>query len=103
MNGGYYQQQPPVAHHQQQQQQYMQPAVAHHAPVEKAVIAEPPKPKAEIPQEHAEIARVLHALKEQCVNVAGNPQMRRKLEDVGRKLETLFDSLREHKVRFFIS
>lgn len=99
MNGGYYQ---PMAGHQpqmgnQQQHQYMQPAA--YAPVEKAVIAEPPKPKAEIPQEHAVIARVLNALKDQCVNVAGNPQLRRKLEDAGRKLETLFDLLREHKVR----
>ncbi|XP_059478226.1 protein transport protein Sec31A isoform X2 [Neocloeon triangulifer] len=96
--GGYYQptmpQQQPI-----QNQQYVQPAAPmQQAPIERATICEPPKPKAEIPAEHIVIANVLTSLKDQCVHVAANPQMRRKLEDVGRKLEIFFDCLREHKL-----
>ncbi|XP_065338650.1 protein transport protein Sec31A isoform X2 [Cloeon dipterum] len=82
-----------------QQYNIMQPAAtAPVSPVRKATICEPPKPKAEIPAEHQIIATVLTSLKDQCISLAPNPQIRRKMEDVGRKLEILFDSLREYKL-----
>ncbi|KAJ8957314.1 hypothetical protein NQ314_006562 [Rhamnusium bicolor] len=61
---------------------------------------ETPQPiqKAPIPEEHIHMQTVFDELKYQCSCAANNPQTKRKLEDVGRKLESLYDLLREHKL-----
>lgn len=87
---------------------------------------EPEKPKAPIPEEHVLLQNTFDELKNRCLESAKNPvsitftllefvciafanlysiycfcnfqQIKRKIEDVSRKLEILYDSLREHKV-----
>ncbi|VEN35751.1 unnamed protein product [Callosobruchus maculatus] len=54
--------------------------------------------KGPIPQEHEELKRVFDELRERCSSSANNPQTKRKLEDVARKLESLYDLLREQKL-----
>ncbi|ENN70527.1 hypothetical protein HUJ04_007968 [Dendroctonus ponderosae] len=54
--------------------------------------------KAPLPPEHEVLQRVFNELKERCNSTASNPQTKRKLEDVGRRLETLYDSLRGNKL-----
>ena len=58
---------------------------------------EPPKPveKGPIPSEHLVLQQVLDKLANQCLELSNNPHIKRKLEDVLRKLETLYDKLRE--------
>ncbi|KAJ8981910.1 hypothetical protein NQ317_007302 [Molorchus minor] len=58
----------------------------------------PPKPVAPIPEEHIHMKTVFDELRNQCSYVAANPQTKRKLDDVGRKLEMLYDMLRENKL-----
>lgn len=72
----------------QQQQQQQQEVVGR---------TETPQPvqKAPIPEEHIHLKTVFDELKHQCSCAANNPQTKRKLEDVGRKLELLYDALRE--------
>ncbi|XP_050394528.1 protein transport protein Sec31A isoform X2 [Patella vulgata] len=62
-----------------------------------APVQEPPKPvvKAPIPQEHQVIEDVFGKLVNNCLQAASNAQMKRKLEDVSRKLEILYDKLRD--------
>ncbi|CAG9767294.1 unnamed protein product [Ceutorhynchus assimilis] len=67
--------------------------------------AQPSKPempqpvqKPPLPSEHEIIQRVFEDLKERCSCSANNPQTKRKLEDVGRRLETLYDILRYDKL-----
>ncbi|GFO38325.1 transport protein sec31a [Plakobranchus ocellatus] len=57
---------------------------------------EPPKPveKGPIPTEHQALQDVFDKLVKSCAQVAPNAQMKRKLEDVARKLEILYDKLR---------
>ncbi|XP_048510063.1 protein transport protein Sec31A isoform X2 [Athalia rosae] len=66
--------------------------------VQTARIAEPEKPKALIPEEHVHLKTVLDEVKTQCYNNAKNPQIKRKIEEVSRKLEVLYDCLRENKL-----
>ena len=65
--------------------------------------AEPPKPvpKGPVPAEHAVLEEVFTKLANQCLSSARNPQMKRKLEDVMRKLEALYDKLRESSVSLY--
>merc|ERR1712186_320164 len=77
----------------------MEPA----APVQQQTIQQPPPPpapveKAPIPAEHQVIQDVFDALRTKCVAAASHPQIKRKLEDVGRKLEILYDKLRENSL-----
>ena len=51
--------------------------------------------KGPIPAEHEELPRVLEELRSACHSAAAQPQMKRKLEDVARKLEIFSDKLRE--------
>jgi protein transport protein SEC31 len=55
----------------------------------------PAEPKGPVPPEHTELVDVLEQLRSECVSVASQPQMKRKLEDVARKLELLSEKLRE--------
>lgn len=80
-----------------------------------------PKAKAPIPEEYVYLQTVLNELKIQCINTATNPvrcifdrsqhsmlitaisdlrlqQIKRKLDDVGKRLESLYDLLREYRV-----
>ncbi|XP_076291003.1 COPII coat complex component secretory 31 [Lasioglossum baleicum] len=70
-------------------------------PLQPATIAkalEPEKPKAPIPEQHVHLKTVFDELKNQCYENAKNPQIKRKIEDVSRKLEGLYDCLRENKL-----
>lgn len=108
---------------QQQQQQQQQPQ-QYQPPVQQARIAEPEKPKAPIPEQHVHLKTVLDELRHQCYETAKNPvrkltidhtkrncpiknkliqticlqQTKRKIEDVSKKLEVLYDCLRENAV-----
>ncbi|XP_063895129.1 protein transport protein Sec31A isoform X2 [Helicoverpa armigera] len=64
------------------------------APVEPAA----PVQKGPLPDQHVVLQNVFDALRAECSNRATNPQMKRKLEDVQRRLETLYDMLREYKL-----
>ncbi|CAG7824437.1 unnamed protein product [Allacma fusca] len=60
--------------------------------VKPAVEAEPKGP---VPEDHKELVEVLEKLRSECYNVAALPQIKRKLEDVARKMEILNEKLRE--------
>lgn len=55
----------------------------------------PPKEKGPIPKEHQILQEVFERLRVNCYDATLNPQTRRKLDDVARKLENLYDRLRE--------
>ncbi|RZF36991.1 hypothetical protein LSTR_LSTR004679 [Laodelphax striatellus] len=74
------------------------PVAANQPPAPVAKIAEPPKPKPPIPDEHRQLQTVFEDLRSQCTNAANNPQSKRKLEEVARKLEMLYDALRDSKL-----
>ncbi|XP_024873315.1 protein transport protein Sec31A isoform X1 [Temnothorax curvispinosus] len=67
-------------------------------PAMPARVAEPEKPKAPIPEQHIHLKTILDELKNQCYETAKNPQIKRKIEDVSKKLEMLYDCLRENKL-----
>ncbi|XP_034188166.2 COPII coat complex component secretory 31 isoform X1 [Osmia lignaria lignaria] len=70
-------------------------------PVQPAAMArapEPEKPKPPIPEQHVHLKTVFDELKNQCFENAKNPQIKRKIEDVSKKLEVLYDCLRENKL-----
>ncbi|XP_076161144.1 COPII coat complex component secretory 31 [Ptiloglossa arizonensis] len=60
--------------------------------------SEPEKPKAPIPEQHMHLKTVFDELKNQCYENAKNPQIKRKIEEVSKKLEVLYDCLRENKL-----
>lgn len=62
------------------------------APVKAEVI------KAPIPQEHIVLQQIFDALVEKCRGATRNPQSKRKLDDVTRKLDALYDLLRENGI-----
>ncbi|XP_058118921.1 protein transport protein Sec31A [Anopheles ziemanni] len=59
---------------------------------------EPPKQKPPLPEQYVFMQTVFEELKKQCVASAGNPQTKRKLEDVSKRLESLYDLLRENRL-----
>lgn len=59
---------------------------------------EPPKQKPPLPEQYVFMQIVFEELKRQCVASAGNPQTKRKLEDVSKRLESLYDLLRENRL-----
>ncbi|KAF4518106.1 hypothetical protein B566_EDAN007807 [Ephemera danica] len=77
------------------QPQFLQPAMPPAAP---AQVAEPPKPKPAIPEAYAHLPQIFDELRDRCANAAGNPLTRRKLEDVARKMEAMYDLIREYKL-----
>ncbi|XP_054720841.1 protein transport protein Sec31A-like [Uloborus diversus] len=58
-------------------------------------VPEQPKEKGPIPPEHQVLQDIFEDLRRQCQQVATNPQTRRKLDDVAKKLENLYERLRE--------
>ncbi|XP_075980743.1 COPII coat complex component secretory 31 [Anticarsia gemmatalis] len=80
------------------QEQYAAPAY----PQQAESPAPPPEPvpvqKAAIPEQHVILQSVFDSIRNECANRASNPQMKRKLEDVQRRLETLYDMLREYRL-----
>ncbi|EEC03709.1 protein transport protein Sec31A, putative, partial [Ixodes scapularis] len=56
----------------------------------------PVKEKGPIPPENQVLQDTFEDLRQNCVQAATNPQVRRKLDDVARKLEHLYDRLREN-------
>ncbi|XP_025837043.1 protein transport protein Sec31A-like [Agrilus planipennis] len=70
-----------------------QPQVAEVAYAKPEPIQKPP-----VPDEHQKIQIVLDELRSRCLCVANNPQTKRKLEEVSRKLEVLYDLLRDQKL-----
>merc|ERR1719471_361811 len=78
----------PIQQQPQQQQQQQQP--------QKAAPAAKPKEILPIPPEHLDLQTTFGGLRLKCMSAASHPQTRRKLEDVGKKLEILYDKLREH-------
>ncbi|XP_050459299.1 protein transport protein Sec31A isoform X1 [Cataglyphis hispanica] len=67
-------------------------------PAVPAKMVEPEKSKAPIPEQHVHLKTILDELKNQCYENAKNPQIKRKIEDVSKKLEVLYDCLRENKL-----
>ncbi|EZA50823.1 Protein transport protein Sec31A [Ooceraea biroi] len=67
-------------------------------PVMPARVAEPEKPKAPIPEQHVHLKTIFDELRNQCYENAKNPQIKKKIEDVSKKLEVLYDCLRENKL-----
>merc|ERR1712012_1157269 len=56
------------------------------------------QPKGPIPAENQVLQDVFDGLKTRCLAAASHPQTRRKLEDVGKKLEILYDKLRDNSL-----
>lgn len=56
----------------------------------------PPKEKSPIPKENQVLQDIFEDLRLNCAHTANNPQIKRKLDDVARKLENLYDRLREN-------
>ncbi|XP_043212139.1 protein transport protein Sec31A-like [Amphibalanus amphitrite] len=79
----------PIAAAQQQQP----PAAAAPTPPPPAP-QEPPPPKGPVPPEHAPLQDTLERLRETCAAAATTAQARRRLEEVSRRLEVLYDMLR---------
>ncbi|XP_011302454.1 protein transport protein Sec31A [Fopius arisanus] len=86
---------PPMGFDQHNQSSNTHQQQQHHPPVQAAKAAEPEIPKAPIPEEHLHLKTVLDELRIHCYESAKNPQTKRKVEDVARKLETLYDCLRD--------
>ncbi|XP_026487977.2 protein transport protein Sec31A isoform X1 [Vanessa tameamea] len=83
----------------QQYQGSYQPAMQTGYPqqVESPAPAEPVQ-KGPLPAEYVDLQTVFDSLRNACSEKATNQQMKRKLEDVQRRLETLYDMLREHRL-----
>ncbi|KAJ1529899.1 hypothetical protein ONE63_006629 [Megalurothrips usitatus] len=86
------------------QPQMMQPQMANpleqQAPVRQFSRSkpEPPPPKAPIPEEYVILQTVFDDLRNRCFHAANNPQSKRKLDEVSKKLEVLYDALRDMRL-----
>lgn len=80
-------------------QQYQAPP-AQEQQLPKVSKPEPPAPvpKGPIPAEHQVLHDIFDTLVQRCLGAATNAQTKRKLEDVARKLETLYDRLRQNSL-----
>ncbi|XP_078359970.1 protein transport protein Sec31A-like isoform X2 [Oculina patagonica] len=74
------------------------PSYGDAAPQQRA--QEPPAPvmKGPIPSEHLVLQETFNGLAERCKNTANNPHTKRKLDDVSKRLEALYDKLRDQKM-----
>lgn len=84
----------PEAYNQNFNANFQQPQ----PPVQVAQEVPAPIEKLPLPEEHKIIQIVFDDLRNRCTNTANNPQTKRKLEEVVRKLESLYDMLREDKL-----
>uniref|UniRef100_A0A182WEU1 Protein transport protein Sec31A n=1 Tax=Anopheles minimus TaxID=112268 RepID=A0A182WEU1_9DIPT len=80
------------------QQTVGQPMDGAQPPAMQPAAPEPPKQKPPLPEQYVFMQTVFEELKKQCVASAGNPQTKRKLEDVSKRLEMLYDLLRENRL-----
>lgn len=69
------------------------PAVAAAAPGEPAAPPEPAS-KGPLPTEHQVLQDTIEGIRTRCLMTTQNAQFRQRLEDIGRKMETLYDKLR---------
>ncbi|BES91877.1 WD domain, G-beta repeat [Nesidiocoris tenuis] len=68
-------------------------------PVEMAKMNQPSQPKLALPQEYLHIQTTFEELRNKCVLAShNNPLMKRKLDDVARKLEAMYDCLTNGKL-----
>lgn len=75
-------------------QQTLQTAAAARQPT-----PEPPRAKQPLPEEYVYMQTVFNELRQQCSTTpAANAQIKRKLEDVSKRLESLYDLLRDDRV-----
>ncbi|KAL0275659.1 UNVERIFIED_CONTAM: hypothetical protein PYX00_003452 [Menopon gallinae] len=109
--GDYFHNAPPQQQQQQQQypyqtypvqqqfsQQYQNQNYPKQEPVMPAKqVREEPVKKA-IPEEHVILRTVFDELRNKCLAVANNPQSKKKLDDVSKKLEALYDNLRDGRL-----
>uniref|UniRef100_A0A1I8PBV5 Protein transport protein Sec31A n=1 Tax=Stomoxys calcitrans TaxID=35570 RepID=A0A1I8PBV5_STOCA len=84
MGGGYMD----PSQQQQQQQSTLQPQRQ----------AEPPKQKPPLPEEYIYLQTVLEELKTNCLNATNDPRTKRKFVDVTKRLENLYDCLRDGRL-----
>ncbi|XP_067626754.1 protein transport protein Sec31A isoform X3 [Eurosta solidaginis] len=66
------------------------------APVQRQ--QEPPKEKPPLPEEYIYLQTVLEELKSQCLTVTADPRTKRKFIDVAKRLENLYDCLRDGRL-----
>ena len=60
-------------------------------------------PKRPIPEEHQILQEVFDGLKNKCLAASNHPQNHRKLEDVGKKLEVLYEKLRNQVLTLHVT
>ncbi len=78
--------------------------LSHESSVRKAPTPPPPPPpvvKGPIPSEHQIIPDTFDLLVSRCQQATQQLPLKRKLDDVKKKLEVLYDKLRENQVNFF--
>jgi protein transport protein SEC31 len=72
-------------------------------PISQSVAKPPVVEKGPIPSEHQIVQTVFDTLLNKCLMASNSPTNKRKLEDVGKKLEILYDKLRSSTVSFYFS
>ncbi|XP_061393011.1 protein transport protein Sec31A [Musca vetustissima] len=78
-----------VGYNDQLQQQQQQPPQRQ---------PEPPKQKPPLPEEYIYLQTVLEELKTNCLNATNDPRTKRKFVDVTKRLENLYDCLRDNRL-----
>lgn len=74
------------------------PSYGDTTPQQRAQEPPPPVMKGPIPSEHLILQETFNGLVERCKNTANNPHTKRKLDDVSKRLEALYDKLRDQKM-----
>ncbi|XP_034105544.1 protein transport protein Sec31A isoform X1 [Drosophila albomicans] len=68
------------------------------APIQEQRQPEPPKEKPPLPEEYIYLQTVLEELKNQCLSATNDPRTKRKFVDVVKRLENLYDCLRDGRL-----
>ncbi|KAL7738316.1 hypothetical protein ACLKA6_006644 [Drosophila palustris] len=82
----------------QQQQQQSFGYTEQPAPIQEQRKPEPPKEKPPLPEEYIYLQTVLEELKNQCLSATNDPRTKRKFVDVVKRLENLYDCLRDGRL-----
>eukprot|EP00794_Sanderia_malayensis_P012918 gene12918-14250_t len=93
--------QQPGQHQPDQNQQGQAPGKVPANEQKEKIIPEPAKQEAlrpPIPAEHMGLQQTFNLMIEKCKTAANNPQTKRKLDDVTRRIECMYDMLREEKL-----